>query len=349
VSTRLNAPELRPRQQAVLRALIEQYVATAEPVASAQVVRDRNVSMSAATARSVMGQLTDLGLLSQPHTSAGRVPTDLAFRHYADGILRESLASTADPDDRRLPLARELAKSSGEMDALLRRAVDLLSESTGQLGFFMAARPDNLVVRDVHFVRLSSERVMALLVSERGMVQSRIFDERESDSRELERVGSRLGEFIAGCTLAEARARLTAALEEDRSRSGRLWPKVLALGALSVAGGPEVSLYLADKVHLLAHPEFAQVERLRALLAAVEEKERMVRLLDKILRAEALAVNIGDELDDPNIRECALVTAPLGDSPALGGLGVLGPVRMPYDKVIPLVRSLSLLVNRYLS
>jgi heat-inducible transcriptional repressor len=124
---------------------------------------------------------------------------------------------------------------------------------------------------------------------------------------------------------------------------------VLALGALSVAGGPEVSLYLADKVHLLAQPEFAQVERLRALLAAVEEKERMVRLLDKILRAEALAVNIGDELDDPNIRECALVTAPLGDSPALGGLGVLGPVRMPYDKVIPLVRSLSLLVNRYLS
>jgi heat-inducible transcriptional repressor len=312
VSTRLNAPELRPRQQAVLRALIEQYVATAEPVASAQVVRDRNVSMSAATARSVMGQLTDLGLLSQPHTSAGRIPTDLAFRHYADGILRESLASTADPDDRRLPLARELAKSSGEMDALLRRAVDLLSESTGQLGFFMAARPDNL-------------------------------------SRELERVGSRLGEFIAGCTLAEARACLAAALEEDRSRSGRLWPKVLALGALSVAGGPEVSLYLADKVHLLAHPEFAQVERLRALLAAVEEKERMVRLLDKILRAEALAVNIGDELDDPNIRECALVTAPLGDSPALGGLGVLGPVRMPYDKVIPLVRSLSLLVNRYLS
>jgi len=139
------------------------------------------------------------------------------------------------------------------------------------------------------------------------------------------------------------------ALERDRSRRGRLWPKVLALGAMSVAGGPDANLYLADKVHLLAHPEFADVERLRDLLSAIEEKERMIQLLDRILQAEVLEVSIGAEIDDPDIRECALVAAPLGDSPALGGLGVLGPVRMPYGRVIPLVRSLSTLVNRYLS
>jgi heat-inducible transcriptional repressor len=316
VSVRLDVPELTPRQQEVLRALVEEYIATAEPIPSARVVRDRSISISAATARTVMAQLTELGLLTQPHTSAGRVPTDSAFRHYADAVLRGSTALEEGPETARTPLARELAASAGQVDALLRRAADLLSESTGQLGFSLAARPAHLVLRHVHFVRLSSERVMALLVSERAVLQSRIFEERVTDSRELERVAVRLSEFIAGYTLAEARTRL---------------------------------LYLADKVHLLAHPEFADVERLRDLLSAVEEKERMIRLLDKILRAEVLEVSIGAEIDDPDIRECALVTAPLGEPPVLGGLGVLGPVRMPYGKVIPLVRSLSLLVNRYLS
>jgi heat-inducible transcriptional repressor len=349
MSVRLDVPELSPRQQLVLRALVENYIATAEPVASAQVVRDRSVSISSATARAVMAQLTELGLLTQPHTSAGRVPTVLAFRHYADAILRESPDLDVGPEGAPTPLARALAESAGQVEALLRRAADLLSESTGQLGFFLAARPGHVILRQVHFVRLSSEKVMALLVSERGLVQSRIFEERDTDSRELERVSVRLSELIAGYTLAEARTRLGEVLEQDRSRSDRLWPKVLALGALSVAGSPEANLYLADKVHLLAHPEFADAERLRELLSAIEEKERMIHLLDRILQAEVLEVSIGAEIDDPAIRECALVAAPLGESPALGGLGVLGPVRMPYGRVIPLVRSLSLLVNRYLS
>ena len=349
MSVRLDVPELSPRQHVLLRALVEEYITTAEPVASAQVVRDRSVSISSATARSVMAQLTELGLLTQPHTSAGRVPTALAFRHYVDSILCESSGPNAELDATAAALASALAESAGQVETLLRRAADLLSESTGQLGFFMAARPAHVILRHVHFVRLSSEKVMALLVSERGLVQSRIFEERETDSRELERVATRLSEFIAGYTLEQARARLTDALERDRSRSGRLWPKVLALGAMSVAGGPDASLYLADKVHLLAHPEFADVERLRDLLSAIDEKERMIHLLDRVLQAEVLEVSIGAEIDDPDIRECALVAAPLGDSPALGGLGVLGPVRMPYGRVIPLVRSLSTLVNRYLS
>ena len=349
MSVRLDVPELSPRQHVLLRALVEEYITTAEPVASAQVVRDRSVSISSATARSVMAQLTELGLLTQPHTSAGRVPTALAFRHYVDSILSESSGPDAEIDATAAALASALAESAGQVEALLRRAADLLSESTGQLGFFVAARPAHVILRHVHLVRLSSERVMALLVSERGLVQSRIFEERETDSRELERVAARLSEFIAGYTLAQARTRLTDALERDRSRSGRLWPKVLVLGAMSVAGGPDANLYLADKVHLLAHPEFADVERLRDLLSAIDEKERMIHLLDRVLQAEVLEVSIGTEIDDPDIRECALVTAPLGESPALGGLGVLGPVRMPYGRVIPLVRSLSTLVNRYLS
>jgi heat-inducible transcriptional repressor len=342
----VDATGLSPRVSAVLGCVIEQYIATAQPVASAHIARDRAVSVSPATARSVLAQLTELGLLSQPHTSAGRVPTELAFRLYADAVLRRSLeAQESGPE---LPLAHALEEAAGEVELLLRRAVDLLSEATGQLGFLLGPRPDNLILDRLRLLRLSSERVMAVLVSRRGVVQSRVFDEQATSQRDLERVAERLSELVGGSTLPEARERLHRALEQDRSRSDRLWQKALALGVVSLDHGVE-SLYLGDKLHLLAQPEFTDVDRLRDLLATIEEKERMVKLLDQILSAEVLGVSIGDEIGDPDIRECALVSAPLGDSPALGGLGVLGPVRMRYDHVIPLVRSLSLVVSRYLS
>jgi heat-inducible transcriptional repressor len=340
----LDISQLEYRQHRVLRAVIEQYIETAQPVSSGQVYRTCDLGVSPATIRNEMVRLTELGLLSQPHTSAGRVPTEAAFRRYVDELLTRDDSFEVAPG-----LVSALAESSGEVGALLRSAADLLSASTGQLGFFLAAGPDHVIVRHARLVRLSAERVMALVVSERGVVQSRILEESETPPRELERIGERLSEFIAGSTLSEARARLARALEEDRTRGDRLWRKVLALGTISFQGLSEVSLYVGDRAHLLDLPEFAHVERLRELLSAIEEKERMVQLLDRVLEAQVREVRIGAEIGDPEMRACALVTAPFGDSPALGGLGVLGPVRMPYGRVIPLVRSLSLHVNRYLS
>ena len=166
----VDATGLSPRVSAVLGCVIEQYIATAQPVASAHIARDRAVSVSPATARSVLAQLTELGLLSQPHTSAGRVPTELAFRLYADAVLRRSLeAQESGPE---LPLAHTLEEAAGEVELLLRRAVDLLSEATGQLGFLLGPRPDNLILDRLRLLRLSSERVMAVLVSRRGVARS---------------------------------------------------------------------------------------------------------------------------------------------------------------------------------
>jgi heat-inducible transcriptional repressor len=328
------------RLRRVLFGVVREYADTALPVASRSVAR--RVGVSAATIRSDMAELAELGLLSQPHTSAGRVPTESAFRLYVDFLISRTPRAKPGPED------AELAATAGLGDELMRRAAHLVSHSTGQLGFFVAGRSERLVLRHVHAARLSTERVMVLLVSDRGVVQTRAVEESGIDQRTLDRLAVRLSEFVGGCTLAEARARLEREVRADRERSDALWRKALALGAVGLADAPG-ELYLGDVHCLLGHPEFSDVDRLREVFAALEEKEVLMRLLDKVLSADAVSVLIGHELDEPAMDDCALVAAPLGEGAAPGGLGVIGPVRMRYDRVIPAVRSLSALVGRYLS
>lgn len=340
----LATPELSPRLERVLRAVIETYVETARPVASGPLVTRSGLGISPATARGIMAELGALGLLSQAHPSAGRVPTDLGFRYHADAILR-SLEARAPSD---LGLEFDLDRTRNPTD-LLRQAADQLSLATGQLSFFLTSPPDPQVLCEVHLTRLSSERVIALLVSQRGLVQSRIIVDRDTPPAALERISARLCDLITGRTLAEARERLERAIEADRSEGDRLWTQLLALSWVNLEAPAEVALYVGDRAPLFDQPEFADVQRLRDLLSALEEKERMAHLLDAVIRAEAFEVQIGSEIADPDICSCAVVAAPLGGSPALGGLGILGPVRMEYGRVIPLVRSLSHAVNRHLA
>lgn len=331
------------RMRAILFSVVEEYIETAQPVASRSTARRSGLDLSAATVRSEMGELVELDLLAQAHVSAGRVPTALAFRLYVDHIMRRGQSpAELSPED-----ARDLGGAGGELTDLMRRAADLLSRSTGQVGFFVGLPAERMVLEHVHFLRVASDRVMALLVTRMGVVQSRAFEEAELGQPELERISARLSELVQGLTLGEARARLAEAVEQQRVHRDEAWRKAVALGCAGLALAEEAELYVSDRNCLLTHPEFSDVQRLREILAALEEKERMLRLLDRVLGAE-VSVALGSELDDPGVCECALVTAPLGDPPGLGGLGVIGPVRMRYDRVIPTVRYVSERVSGYL-
>lgn len=337
--------ELPPRMREVALSVLEEYIETALPVASASVARRSVMSVSPATVRAAMAELTDLGLLSQPHSSAGRVPTDRAFRLYVDHLMRDASWMDVVPSD----VSRDLARPAGDVEEFIRHAADLLSETTGQLGFFLSAAPEQVPLQHVHFVRVSSERVTVLLIMAGGGVQTRIIEERDSDQRTLDDASTRLSELVAGCTLGEARARLASTIEREREQSDALWRKAFSLGRAGLAVGAEAELYVGDKNPLLSHPEFSDAHLLRKVLGALEEKQRVMRLLDKIIQADVLSVVIGSELEDPSIQECAVVTAPLGDLPAYGGLGVIGPVRMRYDRVIPVVRYVSEQVTHCIS
>ncbi len=336
--------ELSPRMREVMVALVEEYIETAQPVSSSRVLERSGLAVSSATVRNSMEELAELQLLGQPHPSAGRVPTDRAFRLYVDGLLetrpREARVSDA--------FRTALAGAAG-LDELLHRAADLLAEETGQLGFFVAAKADRLRVGEIRFIRVSSERVMVILISERGLVQSRVIDERRYDARTLERFGSWLTDFVAGTTLAGARQRLESAIETERRHSDALARRALELGVSGLALLPGAELYLSDLNPLLGQPEFKDLQQLRELIAALEEKERMLQLLDEVMQADVLRVAIGSEIDDPVVDACAVISAPFGDGPALGGLGLIGPIRMRYDRLIPLVRRLSDTINGFIS
>ncbi len=328
---------LTPRMREVLLAVVGEYIETARPVASRSAAARSELEVSSATVRAAMADLARLELLSQPHTSAGRVPTEAAFRLYVQHLIShaESLQAV-DP---------ALDESGGDVEALLRGAANALSHATGQLGFFVGRAAEQLVIARIRFVRVASEAVMAVLISTGGVVQTRVFAERSCELRMLETASERLSELVHGLTLREARARLSAAIEIDLERSDALWRRVFLLGRASLEGRAETEVFLGDSQVLLDQPEFEDIARLRQVHAALAEKERLLHLLERTLEADVIGVAMGDELSALGIERCAVVSA--GLEGAAGGLGVIGPLRMRYDRVIPAVREVSRRVSDY--
>lgn len=339
-----SAEELSERQALVLRALVSSYVGEAGPVASETLAALVPVALSPASVRNTLGELAARGLVEKPHPSAGRVPTERGLRLYVDRLLDPARLG---PWERR-ELAGVLGEAGGDV---VHAASQLLSERTRQLGFVVAPRLDRLVLRHVSLVRVSTDCVLAVLVSAAGTVYQRVIrDPGEADQPELERLAAVLNERASGRTLREVRSLLESEARALRSRADRLWGRALRLGALvDAAGGADGDLVIASRRALLEQPELQDAERIRQLFEALEAKQRVLGLLDRVLRDRGVRVTLGDEMADPDLRSFALVTAPYGDADSpLGVLGVIGPSRMNYARVIPFVDCLSRLVTEQL-
>ena len=321
----------------VLLAVVEEYIETARPVASRSAAARSRLEVSSATVRAAMGDLAQLDLLTQPHTSAGRVPTEAAFRLYVQHLIAHAESLQA--------VGPALGESGGDVEALLRGAAHALSHATGQLGFFVGRAAEQLVIARIRFVRVASEAVMAVLISTGGVVQTRVFQERRCSGRTLETASERLSELVHGLTLCQARERVASAVELERERSDDMWRRVFSLGREGLARAGETEVYLGDAQVLLDQPEFEDVDQLRQVHAALAEKERLLDLLERTLEADVIGVAIGADLRPLGVERCAVISAGLGG--AAGGLGVIGPVRMRYDRVIPAVRDASRRVADY--
>lgn len=339
-------PVLSPRQAQVLRAVVSGYVGGAAPVASETISRLLPMSLSSASVRNTLAELAELDLVEKPHRSAGRVPTELGFRAYVDQLL--------DPRDlgafeRRALLARFEAAEGGSAARLASR---LLSEHTRQLGFVEAPRLDRVVLRHVSFVRVSSERVLAVLVSQGGGAFQRVIREPgRGDQALLDRMAAAVNERVAGCTLREVRDRLLREAALLRSQADSLLERAVRAAFPVGDEGPDDDgeLVIATRLALLDQPEFHDPERVRELFQAVEAHERLAEVLDEVLAGGRLQVAFGGEIGEPALRHCALVVAPYGLAAApLGALGVIGPRRMDYARVIPLVGYLSKLMTEKL-
>jgi heat-inducible transcriptional repressor len=347
--------DLSERQALVLRAIVASYVGEAAPIGSLTLSHLLPVSLSAASIRNTMVELAELGLIEKPHRSAGRVPTDAGLRSFVDHLVPREL----DDFER-----RELAGHVDETgpDALIRSASKLLSERTRQLGFATPPRGDTLVLRHVALVRLSTTKVLAVLVSETGTALRSIVEDDESGAQpELDRLAVALNERLVGKTLSQVRDALAGEVRALRSSAHGVLERAVRLGwrALAAQDAEDPGdLVIATRLALLDQPEFQDPSCVKQLFGALEARESLLRILHKVIEARAAAgvvtrdhvtIAFGDELGEPELRRLALVAAPYGDELApLGVLGVIGPRRMDYPRAVALVRFVSTLVSERL-
>jgi heat-inducible transcriptional repressor len=331
----------------VLRVMVMAYVGTAAPIGSKTVSHLLPTNLSPASIRNTLAELAALGLVEKPHRSAGRVPTDLGLRRFVDELLDpEHLAAYE-----RRTITYSLDDAVAESVASV--ASRLLSERTRQLGFVVAPRIDRVVLRYVSLVRLTTDQVLVVLISQTGETHRRVIEDATADDQaSLDRIAAMLNERIAGLTLVDARAGLAREARALRHRADRWLARVLELGALAVApdaDGP-IDVVLGTRLALLEQPEFRDPSRIRDLFATVETKERLVEVLDRMIEVGGTQVAFGDEVDEPGLHRCAVVASSYGaDAAPLGVLGVIGPSRMDYGRVIPLVDFLSRTITEKLN
>ena len=336
--------ELSDRQLAVLRAVVAGYVGGAGPVGSRTISHVLPVPLSAASIRNTMSELADEGLIEKPHRSAGRVPTARGLRLVVD---------RTDPrTPGRLELSRAVeAVEDADGDSVVRVASRLLSDGTRQIGLGVAPSSQTLVLQHVSLVRLSTERVLAVLVAQNGVTLQRVIGDDESgDQRELERIAVTLNERVAGLTLAAVRDELEREAHALRSQARSVVRRAVRLGlqALSASDADD-DLVVAMQLALLDEPEFQDPDRIKQLFGALEARETLVRILTKMIDAEGPRVAFGDELGEPALRHLALVAAPYHAAPGGDGvLGVIGPSRMDYARVLGFVGTVSQLVTNRL-
>jgi heat-inducible transcriptional repressor len=313
--------ELSDRQRRVLEAIVTAYVRQAVPIGSATISHVLPTKLSSASIRATLAELSEMGLVEQPHTSAGRVPTEDGLRFFIDELMNEQ--EVAEYDRRTIAFGMEEAEAA----AVSRVAARLLSERTQQLGFVVAPKLDRIVLQHVSFVRLTTERVLAVLVSSTGVAYRRVLDgDEELDQARLDRIATLLNERVRGRNLGDVRDALAREARALRREADRLLAKAIELGkrALSADGDLGADLVIAGRV--------------RDLFEAVETKERLLVVLDQVLEGSGVSVVLGGELEAPTLHHCALVATRYGDeSSPLGVLGVIGPSRMDYGRVIPLV------------
>jgi heat-inducible transcriptional repressor len=327
---------LPPRRHALLLATVQEFIATAEPVGSQQMVSHHSLGVRSAMVRSIMAELEEAGFLTQPHVSAGRVPTDRAYRYYVDHLLLSSRIGFED----RAQIELHYSGRTRDLDDAMRDTPRLLALLTGQAALVMAPRLEAMTIERVNFVRLRERQVLAVFVATADTVQNRLVEtERDFAQEELDRMARYLNESLAGRSLDEARRWIERQLKEERAAYDRFVRDALALGGGAIADNPgRTEVYVDGSVHVLEQPEFADPSRTRELLRALDDKTALLDLLERSIQQNGLTVSIGSENYDPRLAGLSVVAASYatGSTP-LGSLAVVGPVRMDYDRVIPLV------------
>ncbi len=324
--------DLSERNCEILRAVVQSYIEKAEPVGSRTVAKKSALGLSPATIRNVMADLEDIGLLYQPHTSAGRIPTEAGLRYFVDYLLEKEALSWGD----QVAIEEGLRSSATDMAAILKRAVELLAYFSGQAAVVSVPRLTSDHLAHVEFIKVRSGAIMVILVTDTGLVQNRLVrTDLDLPEDRLEALAQYLNEKLSYMGLEEAKRSILQEMEEDK----RIFDVLLEEMVLGVKKSYENGeIYVGGELNLLDFPEFSHVSKIRILLQAFQEKKALLVLLDRCLNADGVQVFIGSEGLGNQVPGCGMVLAPYFDrGQPLGSLGVVGPVRMNYARILALV------------
>ena len=340
---------LTDRERSVLDAVIRTYVETAEPAGSRTVAKRYRLGVSPATVRNTMSDLEEKGFLFHPHTSAGRIPTDLAYRYYVDTLMKPRRLTRAEQEE----LRQQVGDDCGALERLVRRATQAMGLLTGELGLAIAPSVDEVVLERLELLALSSEKVLLVLTLRNGIVRTVYVDLPLSIPREtLLAVTVVLNERLGGQTMGEIRGSLP-----DRLRDAAPAEDARASELLNIflQSGDELFDLSGDEVHLghtsvlASQPEFESGQDLRGLIELTERRDLLANVLARRERQPSLQIRIGSENEEPELNGFTLVTGEYRVGDLSGVIGVIGPTRMPYDKVVAIVDSTSRLVSELYS
>jgi heat-inducible transcriptional repressor len=327
---------LSPRSELLLKALIERYISDGQPVGSRTLSKDLGNELSPATIRNVMADLEELGLIQSPHTSAGRVPTALGYRVFVDTLLKVRPLEVAEV--RRLEGGLSAAPDPTQ---LVESASSLLSQLTRLAGVVMLPRQQQTAVRQIEFLQLNASRVLAILVTHEGRVHNRVIvTDRPYSPVELVEAANYFNATYAGRYLHEVKRALLSAMQQDSDAMQRAMRTAMDMARYMFAGDEpqEPELVVSGESNLLDVPELGDVRKLRRLFDAFNTKRDLLHLLDQCLRSNGVQIFIGGESGYAALEECSVVAAPYQvEGRFVGMLGVVGPTRMPYEHVIPIV------------
>ncbi len=341
-------PPLSERKKQILKAIVINYTRTAEPVGSRTVARSNQISLSSATIRNEMADLEEAGYLEQPHTSAGRIPSDKGYRYYVDNLM-QGIGLNYKEEKAIKDLLN--AEKMREIEKIILNAARVLSLSTNYTALIMGPQFKKAAFKQMRILPLNEKQGLVVLITDAGFIKNKIIDLPYTLSPgELHQVVNYLNHKLYGLTIDQVTASLINELKRDLFRRLEILEQAFLLLEESLKEEEQVRVYLGGTTNILNQPEFKDVEKVRRLFSLFEQEALLSHLLEKSSDARRITVNIGQENMLQDIHECTLITATYSiQDKTLGAVGILGPTRMEYSRVIGIVNYLVNYLNLILS
>lgn len=338
-SSDLTATVLSERAQYLLKSLVERYITDGQPVGSRMLAQGSGIKLSPATVRSVMADLEDLGLITSPHTSAGRIPTVQGYRLFIDKLLTIKPLGTEQVDQFKRQLEQQARAGASSSEFLIENASGLLSAVTKMAGIVMLPKQGKVILKHIEFLILSTTSILVIIVlNNNEVINKAIKTQREYSSLELQQTANFLNKEYVGHELSSIRGKLFKSMQDVREDMQKIMLTAVEMADQVIDRNKDSDFILAGETNLMHYNEMGDVEKLRKLFEAFNTKQDMLHLLDNSIHADGMHIFIGEESGYSAFGECSVVTSPYKvNDQIVGVLGVIGPTRMAYDRVIPIV------------